>query len=96
MKDRIDFKVLMLVYKCLNDLAPPYLSELLTLQQTGYGLRSEDKITLIVPRTRRLYGDRAFSCIGPVLWNDLPVHVQTAPSLDNFKSKLKYHMFNRY
>ena len=97
-KDRIDFKVLMLVYKCLNDLAPPYLSELLTIYEPRTGLRSEQKIKpLIIPKTRLVtYGDRAFSHIGPVLWNDLPLNVKTATSLENFKSKLKSYMFSRW
>lgn len=42
--DRINFKVLTLVYKCLNGLAPPYLSELLQLYIPSRTLRSADQL----------------------------------------------------
>ena len=94
-KERIDFKILMLTYKCLHDLAPPYLTELLEVYIPARQLRSESDLRLKVPKTRlKSYGDRAFSYIAPVLWNSLPLSIKTASSLTIFKSKLKNHFFN--
>ena len=94
-RERIEFKILMLTYKCLNDLAPPYLSELLEDYVPPRSLRSESQLNLKVPRTRlRSFGDRAFSHVAPVLWNELPVAIKTASSLDTFKAKLKSHIFS--
>ncbi len=45
--------------------------------------------TLILHSRLKRRGDRAFSVIGPRLWNDLPVEVRMAPSLTIFKSLLK-------
>ncbi len=39
--------------------------------------------------------DRAFSVAGPTLWNNLPVDIQTAPSLYTFKSMLKSYLFEK-
>jgi len=39
------------------------------------------------------YGDRAFSVVGPVVWNSLPAAVREADSLHTFRRKLKMHLF---
>ena len=70
---RIHFKILLLVYKCLNGLAPTYLSELLRYTNGPRLLRSSSRNFLAQPRTKlKTYGDRAFSAATPKLWNQLP------------------------
>ncbi|XP_037548511.1 uncharacterized protein LOC119425058 [Nematolebias whitei] len=92
---RINFKVLLFVFKCLHGLAPQYLSDLLQLYTPSRSLRSADQLLLVVPRSnRRLRGDRAFSVAAPKLWNELPLHVRQAGSLPVFKSSLKTHLFS--
>lgn len=49
---RIDFKLLLLTFKSLNGLAPPYLSELLHPYTPTHSLRSADKLLLRVPKTQ--------------------------------------------
>lgn len=91
---RIDFKILLLVYRCVNGLAPEYLSELLTPYAPVRSVRSESQFLLNVPRSRlKTRGDRAFSVAAPKLWNNLPLHIRAAPTLDSFKSALKTHLF---
>ena len=68
-KFRIQFKVLLLVYKALNRLAPKYIKELLVPYKPRRHLRSEAKGLLDEPRTRLKFGDRAFSISAPRLWN---------------------------
>ena len=66
---------LLLVYKSLHHLAPPYLSDDCQLV-TDVGrrhLRSADVHTCTVPRTQSRLGDRSFGVAGPRLWNNLPV-----------------------
>ncbi len=76
---RIHFKIVLFVFKSLHNQAPGYLSELLHQYIPSRRLRSDD---------------RAFSVIGPRLWNDLPVEIQMAPSLTIIKSLLKTHLFS--
>jgi len=90
---RIEFKLLLLVYRALNGTAPAYISELVQPYQPGRVLRSADTLTLCVPRTRHAWGDRAFSKAGPALWNSLPADIRAAPSLSAFKSSLKTYLF---
>ena len=73
-KFRIQFKVLLLVYKALNGLAPKYIKEHLVHYKPRRHLRSEAKVLLDKPRTRLKLGDRAFSISAPRLWNALPQH----------------------
>ncbi len=92
-KFRIQFKILLLVFKCLNGLAPAYLSEKLTLKPNSK-LRNSNQKLLIIPRTNlRNYGDRCFSVAGPNLWNSLPKQLRLEPNPDSFKKHLKTHLF---
>ena len=94
-KERIDFKILVLTYKCLNSLAPQYLSELIHVHKSNRNLRSVSQYNLKVPKTRlKTYGDRAFSHIAPVLWNKLPEGIKRSQTLESFKSQLKTHLFS--
>ena len=94
-KFRIDFKILLFVYKALNNLAPQYLTDLLCLYTPSRTLRSSDHCLLIVPRSRlKKRGDRAFATAGPKLWNSLPLYIRLAPSVSIFKSSLKTFLFS--
>ena len=92
-KYRIHFKLLLLTWKALHDMAPPYIRELLHLHSPPRQLRSSDKCLLSVPRTFSSYGDRAFYASAPKLWNSLPSDLRFCNSLDTFKSTLKTHLF---
>ena len=85
-KFRIQFKIWLLVYKCLNGLAPSYLMVLLELKSTmsRLGLRSTcDRTLLCIPYTKRkTFADRSFSIAGPRLWNGLPKTIRESPNPD--------------
>ena len=92
---RIDFKILLLVYKALNGMAPLYLSDCLDNYVPGRPLRSASQDLLEVPTmTYKKYGKAAFCYYGPTVWNKLPVYLRQAPSVDSFKTQLKTHFFN--
>ncbi|KAF7646044.1 hypothetical protein LDENG_00194380, partial [Lucifuga dentata] len=92
---RIDFKILLFVFKSLNGLAPPCLSDLFCPHTPSRSIRSADQMLLVVLRSRfKLKGARAFVVAAPKLWNSLPLHIRTAPSLITFKSWLKTYLFS--
>ena len=94
-KYRIQFKILLFVFKALHGLAPDYITELLTPYSTSRLLRSTDKSLLFIPPTKlKTRGDRAFSAIGPKLWNSLPQTIRSSPSIDIFKTQLKTYLFS--
>ncbi len=92
---RIQFKILLIVFKALNGHAPSYISNLIHLHSTPRSLRSANKALLHVPRSRlKLKGDRAFAVAAPRLWNQLPPDIRSASSLFIFKSRLKTHFYS--
>ena len=94
---RINFKLLLITFKALNNLAPSYVSNLLHLYTPNRLLRSSSKFLLQVPPSNlKTYGDRAFSVCAPKLWNCLPYHIRCSPSVSAFKSSLKTYFFKRY
>lgn len=92
---RVAFKMLLLVFKSLNGLAPSYLSDMLIEHQPGWCLRSSNQRLLCIPKSRLICrGDRAFAVAGPRLWNALPLCIRSVSSLFVFKSRLKTYLFD--
>ena len=95
-RSRIHFKIAVLVYKCLHGEAPEYLQNLLiTYIPKREDLRPEAIIDrLIVPRTKKkTFADRAFSVVGPKVWNNLPNDIKSQKDVEHFKKSLKTHLF---
>ena len=66
-KERIHYKIALLCFKCLNDLAPSYLSDLLEIYSPNRHLRSSyDKSILKIPQMNyKTVGERSFKFSGP-------------------------------
>ncbi len=92
---RIEFKILLSVFKCLHGTAPIYLSNLLNKYTPVRSLRTSNRNLLVVPKTRLKIGESAFSYFGPNLWNSLPDNLRAIDSLCSFKKYLKTHLFTR-
>ena len=91
---RIDFKILLLVYKALYGLAPSYLHDCLDRYVPNRPLRSSNADLLDVPTMSYVkYGKAAFCFYGPTVWNKLPLHLRQAVSVDSFKAQLKTYFF---
>ena len=93
--ERIKFKILLIVYKSLNNLAPQYLKTMFHFYRPTRVLRSSTKGVLVVKRHRTRYGACAISKYGAVLWNDLPYNIRNTETLVQFKSLLKTHLFQK-
>src|SRR4029434_6027042 len=94
-KSRIDFKVLLLTYKALKDLAPNYLKELVVPYCPPRPLRSQSAGLLVITRiSKNRVGRRACSYRAPLLWNNLPASIRDADTLPIFKSRLKTFLFS--
>ena len=78
-KQRIEFKLLIFVFKSLHGSAPSYLSANLHLLQE--------------PRSNNSFGDRSFAICTPKLWNHLPTNIKNCSTLSTFKTALKTHLF---
>ena len=89
----IEFKVLTLVFKCVNNLAPEYLQDFLVVSRnTTLQLANTKKIHMVKFRTQKLL-NCSFTYAAVKLWNDLPISLRVCENYDAFKVKLKSHLF---
>ena len=84
------FKIILLVFKSLNNLSSSYLADRLSYQSHSRNLRSASQQPLEQPRSfTKTYGDKAFSVCAPKLWNSLP-------SFTGFEKGLKTYLFRQF
>ena len=90
--ERIQYKLCVLVHRCLNGAAPQYLSELiqpLSDIDSRRQLRSASTAEVLMPATwRSTIGDHALA------WNNHPVDLRLSGTFSTFKTHLKSHLFN--
>jgi len=95
--ERIDFRLAVLICRCLHGLAPRYLSDYIQSVAVSKRrrLRSSSSSQLVIQRTRlSTVGDRAFPVAGCRLWNSLPApDVTVASTLFAFRNCLKTYLF---
>ena len=96
---RIKFKIMLMTYKCLNGLAPDYLSGIISWFVPSRALRSNARLTkTLVTRTckKRKHGGRSFKVVAPQLWNSIPLSIRSANTVTTFKTLLKTYYFNQH
>ena len=86
---RIIFKVLVLVYKCLHDMAPQCIISLIDT-------RDDDNYLLVLRNFQSNHARKSFSYNAPRLWNNLPDNIRQSPTISKFKSQTKYLLFNNF
>ena len=96
---RIEFRLAVLTYRCLNGTAPQYLADgLLRVADISSRsrLRSSSTVQLHVPRSKhKTIGDRAFPVAAARVWNSLPSSITSSSSLLQFRRTLKTELFRR-
>ena len=90
---RIQFKIIIFVFKCLNNMAPFYLCNLIQLYVPSRNLRSVFSNKLRIPTIKGKAGEHSFYHAAPTLWNDLPTVLKNCKNYNTFKEKLKTHLF---
>ncbi len=89
---RIDFKVLLLIYKSLNGLGPKYIADMLTEYKPNRPLRPVGPSQ--ISRVHTQQGQSAFSYFAARSWSQLPEEIRCAKTSATFKSRLKTHLFS--
>ena len=93
---RIRYKVALSTFKCMNNMAPKYLDELVTTKKSLDSLRiSNDHFLLeFPPLPKTSSGYRRFTYAAPNEWNTLPYGIRSIKSIETFKKHLKTYYFN--
>lgn len=95
-RSRVQFKILLLTFQCIQGTAPQYLCDLISLHSKSRSLRSNSQLLLEVPRSRlKTYGDRSFCYAAPVEWNKLPIEIKMSETVVFFKTQLKTFLFKK-
>jgi hypothetical protein len=93
----VDFKIAVLTYKCLHQLAPDYLVEMCHEVASTEALsrnRSAARGDLVPPAWNTVtYGQRGFPYAAEAVWNGLPANVRQKQSILSFRKELKTHLF---
>jgi len=88
--EHIYFKLAVMTYRSIHGTSPSYLQSCFTRVSditSRRRLRSSTSHRLDVPPVRlSTVGRRAFPVSGATIWNDLPLHVASAPSLCGFQT----------
>ena len=93
---RINFKVLLMVFKAKNKLAPSYISDILPSYVPGRSLRSENHALLVIPRYRlEAFGGRSFAVYASRLWNSLDTITRNSSTVSEFKRRLKTKLYGQ-
>ena len=75
-EQRVEFKTALMTFRCLYDIAPVYLSDLVEWYKPTRELRSCNSHTIVSPSFRLAkYGGRSFHP-APSIWNALPLSVR--------------------
>ena len=95
-KERIIFKLMVLVHNALDLKSPTYIRNMLTLKEANRrGLQLENLSQILnVPMTKcKTFTDRAFSVAAPKNWNNFPDYLRRQRDSEQFKKQLKTYLF---
>jgi hypothetical protein len=97
-RERIVYKMCVLVYRCLNNIAAAYLTsdfQRVSGVESSRRLRSAETAAVLIPRMRTTLGDRSFPVVVSRTWNALPDSVTSGPSLLTLRRLHNTHLFRR-
>jgi hypothetical protein len=96
---RIAFKIAVLTYNALHNMAPSYLTEMCHLTVSNPYVASHRSAThgdlLQCGWNSVFYGQRSFYYSSPRVWNSLPTTVRQQHSQSSFKKHLKTYLFTQ-
>ena len=87
-KDRLYLNDAIIMYKCINKLAPDYLADKFVQRSHIHNRNTKSRNQLDIPRCRISTGQRSFVYRGTQLWNSLSYDVRTAKCPKVFKRRL--------
>ena len=96
-RERICFKIMLLVHRAVNCRGPVYLLDLICIYMPTRSLRSEGTKHLKRPKTKNCKaGDVSFPAAAPDLWNRLPFSIRELHNENSFKNIVKTLYFRQY
>ena len=91
-KHLLIYRDTVMTYKCMNNLAPTYLSDRFVKRSELHNRSTRNSGLLQIPLFRTATGQRSFLYRGVKIWNNLDNKLKQLPSLHIFKKHLKKEM----
>ena len=77
-------------------MCPGYLSDMFTIQSgASYGFRSSTNQKMCIPKHKNELFKKSFQYSGAIVWNNIPLHIRTASSLQPFKTNFRKHIISK-
>ena len=93
-RHRINFKIAAITHTVLQSQQLSYLAALIPRYAPVRSLRSSSSLSICVPlRKTSMAASRSFSSVAPKIWNALPGHLSSIPTLPAFRRALKHNFF---
>jgi hypothetical protein len=91
LRERTDYFTCNLMFKCLNNLAPDYLSDNIILHDdvSSRQTRSTNQLHVVPPQIRIEHCRQSFTYQGAISWNKLPLHIKQSNNINHFKYQYK-------
>ena len=91
---KIQYKVLLITYKALNNTTPGYITELINSKSTTRSLHSNN-IYFMYPIVIQSHMVSVHSCkqCPYLIWNSIPLEFHSSSTVNTFKKAIKTHLF---
>lgn len=92
LKQLLTKKLLTLTYKCLHNLAPTYLSDLILPLRVHTVYSYRYPLMLRTPVSSSAHSQRRFVHKAVLAWNDIPEDIRRSSTLNIFKTRIKFFL----
>ena len=95
-RERITFKIAIMMFRCIHGTAPSYLIDLLNFRGNTRSLRTTTHRHIqpaLMSNSQAFKG--AFQSCGPLLWNELPRHLVVIDNEADFRKKLNTYLYTK-
>ena len=93
-RPRVSFKIATIAFKVLQFKQPSYLASLIPRYVPTRSFRSSSSLSICVSsRETTMATSKSFSSVASNIWNALPNHLSSTPTLPAFRRALKHHLF---
>ncbi len=86
---------LIMIYKIIHNLAPSYLAEIINRSHIEHRFQTRSHDFLPIPHYHRSIKQQSFFVKAISIYNQLPVHIKTSPSVSAFKHRIKFFLLNQ-
>jgi hypothetical protein len=94
-KEHLLYRDTIMTYKCMNEMAPPYLCNKFRNRATIHGRHTRNRDQLQIPLYTSASGQRTFNYRAVKIWNSLDLELKELKSLRKFKNTLKSKLLDK-